>query len=214
MSLEPVRAILLLGPTGSGKTPLGDHLEKHGVWGRRCRHFDFGRALRQAVAGRDRPPVWTEDDTAFVRAMLEQGALLEEKHFHIAERLLTAYRQRRSSARADVLILNGWPRHVGQARTVDRTVAVGLVVRLACDDEAVRARIARDTGGDRRDRRDDSPAAIVRKLEIYRQRTEPLLEHYRARGAAIATLLSDGETQAEDAARQLARTPDPWRADG
>ena len=46
------KAILLLGPTGSGKSPLGDELEANGLNGRRCLHFDFGRRLRRAAEGR------------------------------------------------------------------------------------------------------------------------------------------------------------------
>ncbi|MCX7427258.1 MAG: hypothetical protein NTW96_16720 [Planctomycetia bacterium] len=42
-------AMLLLGPTGSGKTPLGDLLERRGLGGRRCVHFDFGAHLRRIV---------------------------------------------------------------------------------------------------------------------------------------------------------------------
>jgi len=36
------RAILLIGPTGSGKTPLGDWLQAYGFCGHRCHRFDFG----------------------------------------------------------------------------------------------------------------------------------------------------------------------------
>ena len=43
-------AILLLGPTGSGKTPLGQVLEERGLWGHTSRHFDFGASLREIVA--------------------------------------------------------------------------------------------------------------------------------------------------------------------
>jgi hypothetical protein len=40
------KAILPLGPTGSGKTPLGDYLEERGLFGRRCVHFDFGEKFK------------------------------------------------------------------------------------------------------------------------------------------------------------------------
>ena len=43
--------ILLLGPTGSGKTPLGDRLQIRDLWGRRCHHFDFGVRLRDVAYG-------------------------------------------------------------------------------------------------------------------------------------------------------------------
>lgn len=42
-------AVLLLGSTGSGKTPLGDLIERRGLRGVRCLHFDFGVNLRKIV---------------------------------------------------------------------------------------------------------------------------------------------------------------------
>jgi adenylate kinase family enzyme len=39
-------AVLIVGPTGSGKTPLGEFLQQTGLWEKRCFHFDFGKALR------------------------------------------------------------------------------------------------------------------------------------------------------------------------
>jgi adenylate kinase family enzyme len=60
-------AILLLGPTGSGKTPLGQVLERRGLWGHRCSHFDFGDNLREIVA-RDEPDesIGAEDSSCSV----------------------------------------------------------------------------------------------------------------------------------------------------
>ncbi len=39
-------SILLLGPTGAGKSPLGNQMEQNGIRGKRCFHFDFGHELR------------------------------------------------------------------------------------------------------------------------------------------------------------------------
>jgi hypothetical protein len=47
--------MLLIGPTGVGKTPFGSCLEKNGFRGRRCLHFDFGHELR-TVAQQEVPP--------------------------------------------------------------------------------------------------------------------------------------------------------------
>ena len=46
-----INTILLIGPTGSGKTPFGDYLEQHGIADRACLHFDFGSSLRSAAQG-------------------------------------------------------------------------------------------------------------------------------------------------------------------
>ncbi|HET6430150.1 MAG TPA: hypothetical protein VFJ30_17170, partial [Phycisphaerae bacterium] len=81
-------AILLLGPTGSGKTPLGEMLQARGLRGRRCAHFDFGDSLRRAVAAASPPDGLPRQDIAFLKGVLESGALLEDEHFHIAETIL------------------------------------------------------------------------------------------------------------------------------
>jgi adenylate kinase family enzyme len=58
------KAILLLGPTGSGKTPLGQVLEERGLWGHTCMHFDFGANLREIVAcNKPDGPIGAEDIT-------------------------------------------------------------------------------------------------------------------------------------------------------
>jgi len=47
-------AILLLGPTGTGKTPLGNVLALRGWRGQPCLQFDFGANLRE-LAARNQP---------------------------------------------------------------------------------------------------------------------------------------------------------------
>lgn len=46
MSHKRYAAMVLLGPTGSGKTPLGHVFAARGFLNRRCAHFDFGENLR------------------------------------------------------------------------------------------------------------------------------------------------------------------------
>ena len=195
----PPEAMLLLGPTGSGKTPLGEAIAARGLWGRRCVHFDFGRALR-AAAGLPAPDNGLSvEQTQIVADSLRTGALLEDKHFPIAARLLTALLDRRDLDTDDVVVMNGLPRHVGQADDVGRIVDIRWVVHLSCTPEVVLRRIRRDTGGDRISRIDDDPAAVRRKLDIFAARTAPLLEHYRRGGRRIESLEVSATTTAEDA---------------
>ncbi len=188
-------AILLIGPTGSGKSPLGDALEARGLHGRRCAHFDFGAQLRRIDATGQPPPGLTDDDVAFIGKVLREGALLESEQFHIARAILEAFVQERELAAGDWIVLNGLPRHVDQARNVDTLVGVQLVVRLECTPEVVRERIRLNTGGDRSGRQDDSLEAIEKKLALFRERTLPLVEHYQGRGARIETVEVGIETQ-------------------
>jgi adenylate kinase len=181
---QKLEALLLLGPTGSGKTPLGDRLEQISLCGRRCHHFDFGANLRAVVAG-EIAGSFTSEEILFLRRVLEDGALLEDEHFSLAARILDAFMARRNVQANDLLLLNGLPRHVAQAKAVDRKVKVIGVVQLDCDAPTATERLRRDSGGDRGQRNDDTEALVARKLAIYEERTRPLLHHYRGQGVPL-----------------------------
>jgi adenylate kinase len=183
--MTPVRSLLLIGPTGAGKTPLGDLMEERGFGGARCFHFDFGHQLR-TFASCDLPPEgFTDEEIVFIKGVLEEGLLLENEHFYLAEKILRLFLDRRGFAEGDTLVLNGLPRHVGQAKDVDRIVAVHGLVLLECSPEDVHARIAADAGGDRQGRLDDEIALVQKKLAIFGQRTAPLVEHYAKAGGRV-----------------------------
>lgn len=188
MTFSPPQALLLLGPTGVGKTPLGHLIEQRGLWDTPFRQFDFGATLRTLVA-RGTPDSWVSaEDIAFLRGVLQTGALLEDAHFPLARRILESFLQQHQDAPRTRIVLNGLPRHVGQAASLEAIVDVRWVVSLACTAETVLARIAGNVGGDRLERTDDDPQAVRRKLEIFAQRTAPLVAHYQQRGARIFPL--------------------------
>jgi adenylate kinase family enzyme len=237
------QAILLLGPTGSGKTPLGEMLQARGLGAGRCMHFDFGGRLRRIASGQLNVAELTGDDRALIAEMIDRGALLEDEHFHVAEKILRAFlaepwhgrpahechghprkgsqglaresQGRPGPANSDhgrdgrdrdahaTIVLNGLPRHVGQADDVDRIVTVRLVIELSCSAETIRRRLADDAGGDRADRIDDDPARVHKKLELYTRRTKGLLDHYRSLGVAAISLIIEPDTTAQDAWRDL-----------
>ena len=189
-------AILLLGPTGAGKTPLGDGLAERPLFGRRCIHFDFGAQLRQAAEHGCNG--LSPNDIATVRNVLMGGALLEDDTFHIAHTILKVFMEEQNAGVHDIIVLNGLPRHTGQARDVDGILSVILVVVLECTAEITCARIAQNSGGDRTERTDDSLAEIERKLEIYAGRTRHLLEHYRNEGVPCFLVPIGVETTSAD----------------
>ena len=181
-------AVILLGPTGSGKTPLGDLMGARGLWQAECLHFDFGANLRRLVE-RDRPDrVFSREDIDLLREILQTGALLEDAHFPIAERILESFLARNAADAQTLVVLNGLPRHMGQAERIDAILDVQAVVRLRCRAEVIFQRIQHNVGGDRTGRQDDDLDSIRRKLALFAQRTAPLLDHYRDLGLRIEAL--------------------------
>ena len=184
-----LEAILLIGPTGSGKTPLGAHLEQHGWQGRSCRHFDFGEHLRAAAALAEPNDDFSAPDLGVIHDVLERGALLENETFYLAARILETFVRDKGVGADELLALNGLPRHVGQAADLDPWLSVIAVLYLECAPETVYQRLRQNAGGDRAGRVDDGDADLVRcKLAAFEQRTMPLLAHYRARGVPVLTL--------------------------
>lgn len=203
------QALLLLGPTGAGKTPLGQTLEQRGLNGRRCAHFDFGESLRAVVARNEPDSYIAREEIDFLRAILDSGALLEDDRFPIVERLLRSFLARRSVDASDYLVLNGMPRHAGQARLLETIVNVSTVVCLICPAEAVIQRIRTNIGGDRAERQDDDFESVRRKLEIYARRTAPLLDHYQQRGTRVVEIEVAEVSTAEDVYTVLCRECPP-----
>lgn len=197
----PHSTLLLLGPTGSGKTPLGEFLEAHGLCGRRCLHFDFGANLRRVAEG-SFEGLRTED-IAVVRDSLATGALLEKETFRIATGILSLFLSGHGGGECDWLILNGLPRHVDQAQDVDGIVDVRLVVFLDCAATVVAERIRCNSGGDRDDRTDDDQDFVRKKLDIFYSRTTPLLDHYRHKGVRIVSIEIGIDTGPPDIVAQI-----------
>jgi len=178
-------AILLFGPTGSGKTPLGELLAAKGLWGRRCLHFDFGMVLRQHAGKEGAPGPLTPVERGFLAQVLENGALLEDRHFPIARKLLESFLSVRQAQPADWVVLNGLPRHAGQARALEPLLAMKAVVQLACTPAVAWERIRANTGGDRAGRADDTAEEVRGRIETFRARTAPLLDYYQSAGTLI-----------------------------
>jgi len=185
-STTPRPGILLVGPTGSGKTPLGALLEERGLAATECRHFDFGAWLRRIAFGEFRSPRITDEDLATLAASLCAGTLLENEHFHIARDIFLDFVA--GTGPETRIVMNGLPRHLGQARDVAMLVEMRLAIHLRCTPDVVAARIESDTGGDRAVRTDDSDEEVARKLRLFEDRTAPLLDHYRVQGVEIAEI--------------------------
>jgi adenylate kinase family enzyme len=131
----------------------------------------MGGHLREIDRTGKLPVALRPDDLQTIRDALAGAALFGDDQFAIPR---------------DILLLNGLPRHQGQAAALEGTVQVDLIVVLECTVEVILERIDANSEGDRFGRVDDSPQNIARKLTTFRARTVPLLDYYR--GVQVVTV--------------------------
>jgi adenylate kinase len=84
----------------------------------------------------------------------------------------------RYNPQGDLLILDGIPRNVGQAKIMDEYIQVLRVVYLVCSNEdemidRIKRRAIHENRAD-----DANEEVIRRRFEVYRRESEPVLNHY------------------------------------
>jgi adenylate kinase len=164
--------ILLLGPQGSGKGTQAKRIAaEYGL-----AHIATGDMLRAAIAE------GTELGLR-VQPIVESGRLVPD------DLMVELIRDRISRPdAAEGFVLDGFPRTMAQAdaldpmlRDVDRDLDV--VFELQVPDAVCIERLlkrAQEEG-----RTDDTPDVIARRLALYHEQTEPLIEHYRTTGKLV-----------------------------
>ena len=163
--------LLVLGPQGSGKGTQAKRISAG--WG--IPHVSTGDMFRAL-----------DDSTELgreVKAIMERGELVpDETTIRMIEDRLA------QDDAVDGFVLDGFPRNLAQARALDAMLAAigrGLDAILFFDlpDDVALERMqgrAADEG-----RADDTPEAMTKRLEIYHEQTEPVVEHYRATGKLV-----------------------------
>jgi adenylate kinase len=161
--------LLLLGPQGSGKGTQAKRIEAE---------YDVpqvasGEIFRSAIAA------GTELGKQ-VEPILARGDLVPDD--------LTVALIRERMQQLDGFVLDGFPRTLPQADALDEMLAdigkpLDAILFFQIGDEAATERLlgrAHEEG-----RSDDTPEVIARRLEIYHQQTEPVVEHYRVTGKLV-----------------------------
>ena len=164
--------LLVLGPQGSGKGTQAKRISAaHGI-----PHVSTGDMFRAAVT------VGTELGRR-VEPILASGDLVPD------DLTVALIRERLSQHDArDGFVLDGFPRNLAQAEALDGMLAeigrgLDAVLFFDLSDELAVERI-RGRALDE-DRDDDTPEAIGRRLAIYHEQTEPVVERYRATGKLV-----------------------------
>ena len=164
------RRILFLGPPGAGKGTQAKRLARTlGV-----PHISTGEMLRGAVER-------GTDLGKKAEAIMLAGDLVPD------ELVVAMVAERIAEPDASCgYLLDGFPRNAAQAAALDAEVGEGameLALSLEVNESELMARLlgrAEELG-----RSDDNEDTIRRRLEVYRDETEPLLDYYPAHGVDV-----------------------------
>ncbi len=158
-------AVIFLGPPGAGKGTQAARLaEELGF-----KKLSTGDILRDHVARGT--PLGQR-----VKPIMDRGDLVPD------ELILALIREEL----AERVVLDGFPRTLPQAEALDRlleetrTRLLGVVLVEVPEEELVR-RMLRRAGLEGRS--DDNEETIRRRLQVYREKTEPLVQYYEKKGA-------------------------------
>jgi adenylate kinase len=163
---------LLLGPQGAGKGTQGRLISaEHGI-----PHIATGDILRAAMA----------DGTELgrrVKPIYDAGSLVPD------DVMIALIRERLSADdAAEGFVLDGFPRTPVQAEALDEMLdeigrPLSIVLEFQLPEEVSIERLTKRS--EEEGRADDTPEGIRRRLRLYHEQTEPLIEHYRARGNLV-----------------------------
>lgn len=163
--------LILLGPPGAGKgTQAKILVDTYNI-----PQLSTGDMLRAAIAA------GTPLGLA-AKAIMDRGDLVSDEIVCgiISERL-------DGEDCANGFVLDGFPRTIAQADALDgmlteKGTALDAVIELRADPDTLVARViqrARESNGARAD---DSEDVVRKRLDIYRDQTEPLVTYYRGKG--------------------------------
>ena len=161
---------MLLGIQGSGKGTQAKRIAAEYD----SPHVATGDILRKAIE--DGTPLGKEVEGILARGELVPDATMIEL---IRERLTDS----------DGFVLDGFPRTMTQAEALDEMLTeiarpLDVVFVLQVPDDVARERLAKRAVEE--GRADDTPEAIDTRIATYHRETEPIVEHYRARGSLVS----------------------------
>ncbi|MET4900431.1 adenylate kinase [Paenarthrobacter sp. CC6] len=164
--------LIIMGPPGSGKGTQAEHLARHfGIPA-----ISTGDLFRAHV--RDKTELGLE-----ARAFMDKGEFVPD---HVTTDMLKQRMEEPDAA--DGFLLDGYPRTVIQIGALDEMLAargqpLEVVLALTAPDGELLARMLRRA--QEQGRSDDTEDVIQRRLELYREETQPVLTAYTKRGILL-----------------------------
>ncbi len=159
--------LLFLGPPGAGKGTQAEQLCR----ANKLLHLSTGELLRSEVAAKT--------------SLGKEAAALMNKGELVKDALVLAMVESKLKSQSGGWLLDGFPRNVNQAKALTPLLEqllqpIEAVVLLEVSDSVLIERLLA------RGREDDNEAVIRHRLEVYREQTEPLIDHYRAKGLLVS----------------------------
>ena len=161
---------ILFGPPGAGKgTQATAIVEKYNL-----RHISTGELLRKEIAA-------GSELGLRAKSLIDAGALVPDE---VVEGMIES--EFNTVKGVAGFLLDGFPRTTAQAEALDKILAktgetVTSVVTIMIPDEMIKERIRhRATIEGRAD--DAKEETIDNRIKTYHEKTEPLVEYYRAQG--------------------------------
>jgi adenylate kinase len=187
--------LILLGPPGAGKGTQAQRLvQKHGIV-----QLSTGDMLRAAVAAET--PIGLVAKDIMANGGLVPDAVVVEI---IADRI-------KQADAAKGFILDGFPRTVPQAEALDellkhKQLKLDAVIELRVNESALLARVEKRVTEmlERGEgvRNDDKPEVLSKRLNTYREQTEPLVHYYSDKRKLITI---DGMMSIEEVTAEIER---------
>jgi adenylate kinase len=209
--------VVFFGPPGAGKgTVAGMVSARSGL-----PHISTGDLFREAIKNRT-------DLGIRVQAIIESGALVPDE-------LTVAILAERVALPDTVsgVLLDGFPRTIAQADALSQMMSIDYVINLRTDDAMIIRRLSGRRvcrscgnihhvefippkvdsvcdrcGGELYQRKDDTAEAITRRLEVYAQQTESLIDYYRSKELLVDIDANpDAQTVCSEVCRVLGIAP-------
>ncbi|HDM43608.1 MAG TPA: adenylate kinase [Candidatus Woesearchaeota archaeon] len=202
--------IVFFGPPGSGKGTIASIVKKElGI-----PHISTGDLLREEVKKGTELGIKA-------KSYMDRGELVPD------DLVLEVLKRRIEKPDCkNGFILDGYPRNVEQAKTLDRMFKIDYIFNFVLSEEEIIKRLSNrrvcpkcgaiynlismppktpgicdKCGAALIQRDDDKPQAIRERLEVYKKQTEPVLEYYGDRVINIST--EDGFTASKRASEQI-----------
>ncbi|XP_021458791.1 GTP:AMP phosphotransferase AK3, mitochondrial isoform X1 [Oncorhynchus mykiss] len=190
MLLQRIFRAVIMGPPGSGKgTVSGRIVKSFGLM-----HLSSGDLLRANIKAKTELGL-------LMKSCIDQGQLVPDDV--ISRLILTEMRNIDQSS----WLLDGFPRTVSQAESLDNVCSVDTVINLDVPYQTIKQRLTSRwlhlpsgrvynidfnppkiaglddvTGEPLIQRDDDTPETVTRRLKAYENQTRPVLEYYRSKG--------------------------------